>query len=129
MYYNFDVIKVHFLESELFFIFFFIYYKFRAVPTNRMCYKITNGYSIIQIVTIGEMKMTTKQIIRRIAREHNVTPKQVEEDIKEAIRAGMASNDPQAQAIWKQIAPDGKEPSIKTFLKFCVDKINAQNEL
>ena len=73
--------------------------------------------------------MTTKQIIRRIAREHNVTPKQVEEDIKEAIRAGMASNDPQAQAIWKQIAPDGKEPSIKTFLKFCVDKINAQNEL
>lgn len=61
--------------------------------------------------------MTTKQIIRRIARDNNVTPKQVEKDIKEAIRAGMASDDPQAQAIWRQIAPDGKEPSIKTFFE------------
>ena len=51
--------------------------------------------------------MTTKQIIRQIARNNNVTPKQVEEDIKEAIRAAMASDDPQAQAIWRQIAPDG----------------------
>lgn len=71
--------------------------------------------------------MTTKQIIRRIARENNTTPKQVEEEMKEAIRAGMASNDPQAQALLKQIAPDGKEPSIDTFLKFCADKIHKQN--
>ena len=73
--------------------------------------------------------MTTRQIIRRIARENNTTPKQVEREMKEAIRAGMASDDPQAQAIWKQIAPDGKEPSIETFLKFCVERIHNQNKL
>lgn len=73
--------------------------------------------------------MTTKQIIRRIARDNNVTPKQVEEDIKEAIRAAMASDDPQAQAIWRQIAPDGKEPSIDTFLKFCANRIHNSNKL
>ena len=38
------------------------------------------------------------------------------------------SDDPQAQAIWKQIAPDGKEPSIETFLKFCVERIHNQNK-
>ena len=73
--------------------------------------------------------MTTKQIIRQIARNNNVTPKQVEEDIKEAIRAAMASDDPQAQAIWRQIAPDGKESSIDTFLKFCANRIHNQNQL
>lgn len=36
--------------------------------------------------------MTTRQIIRRIARENNTTPKQVEREMKEAIRAGMASD-------------------------------------
>lgn len=72
--------------------------------------------------------MTTRQIIRRITRENNTTPKQVEREMKEAIRAGMASDDPQAQAIWKQIAPDGKEPSIETFLKFCVERIHNQNK-
>lgn len=73
--------------------------------------------------------MTTKQIIHQIARDNNVTPKQVEEDIKEAIRATMASDNPQAQAIWRQIAPDGKEPSIDTFLKFCANRIHNQNQL
>ncbi len=56
--------------------------------------------------------MTSRQIIRRIARENNTTPKQVEREMKEAIRAGMASDDPQAQAIWKQIAPDGKKSRL-----------------
>ena len=72
--------------------------------------------------------MTTRQIIRRIARENNTTPKQVEREMKEAIRAGMASDDPQAQAIWNQIATDGKEPSIETFLQFCVERIHNQNK-
>ena len=52
--------------------------------------------------------MTTKEIIRQIAKQHGVTPEQVEADMKEAIRAGMASTDPHAQELWKQIAPDGK---------------------
>lgn len=68
--------------------------------------------------------MTTKKIIRQIAKENGVTPEQVEADMKEAIRAGMASTDPHAQELWKQIAPDGKEPSLDTFLKFCAEQVN-----
>ena len=30
-----------------------------------------------------------------------------------AIRAAMQSPDPTAQALWKQIAPDGKEPPVE----------------
>ena len=68
--------------------------------------------------------MTTKEIIEKIARENHITPEAVEEEMRSAIRAAMESNDPHAQALWKQIAPDGKEPSIETFLKFCVDRMN-----
>ena len=68
--------------------------------------------------------MTTKEIIRQIAKQHGVTPEQVEADIKEAIRAGMGSTDPHAQELWKQIAPDGKEPSIETFLNYCAGELH-----
>lgn len=68
--------------------------------------------------------MTTKEIIRQIAKQHGVTPEQVEADMKEAISAGMASTDPHAQELWKQIAPDGKEPSIETFLNYCAGELH-----
>lgn len=68
--------------------------------------------------------MTTKDIIRQIATQHGVTPEQVEADMKEAIRTAMSSTDPQAQELWKQIAPDGKEPSIETFLNFCAGELH-----
>lgn len=68
--------------------------------------------------------MTTKGIIRQIAKKHGVTPKQVNADMKEAIRAAMLCTDPHAQELWKQIAPDGKEPSIETFLNFCTSELH-----
>lgn len=68
--------------------------------------------------------MTTKEIIEQIAREHHTTPEVVEKEMQSAICAGMACSDPRAQALWKQIAPDGKVPSIEIFLKFCVDRMD-----
>ena len=67
--------------------------------------------------------MSTQEIIKKIAKENGVTPKQIKKDMKEAIQIGMSSQDPVAQAFWKQIAPDGKEPSIDTFLKYCANRI------
>ena len=67
--------------------------------------------------------MTTKKIIRQIAKKYGVTPKEVVADMNEAIRAGMLSTNPQAQLFWKQIASDGKEPSVDSFLKFCANRI------
>ena len=72
------------------------------------------------------MNSKTKKIIKQIATEHGVTPEQVEKDMREAIRAGMASTDPHAQALWKQIASDGKEPSIERFLEFVSGRVKSK---
>lgn len=70
--------------------------------------------------------MKTNEIIRQIAKERGISPKKVEEEMRYAIREAMATKEPQAQALWKQLAPDGKEPSIDQFLKFCVDRLEKQ---
>lgn len=46
----------------------------------------------------------------------------------EAIRAGMASPDPHAQALWKQICPDGKELDLDTFLSFVANRVDMMTE-
>lgn len=72
----------------------------------------------------GEDIMKANKIIEKIAKERNLTPKEVEDEMRRAIREAMATKDPQAQALWKQLAPDGNEPSIDRFLEFCANKIN-----
>ena len=59
-----------------------------------------------------------------IATQNGTTPEYVEHEMMEAIRAGMASPDPRAQALWKQICPDGKEPDLDTFLCFMASRID-----
>ena len=60
--------------------------------------------------------MTTKEIIAEVARQQGMTPSEVEKEMKEAIREAMASPDPHAQELWRQSAPDGKEPTLDYFL-------------
>ena len=73
--------------------------------------------------------MNANEIIKQIAGERNMTPQEVEEELRRAIREAMATEDPRAQALWKQIAPDGEEPSIDRFLEFCVARLNARRSL
>ena len=54
-----------------------------------------------------------KDIIRKIAKENGVTELEVRNEMQIAIRAAMQSTEPTAQAFWKQIAPDGKEPPVE----------------
>ena len=68
------------------------------------------------------MTESTKRIIVIIAAENGISPEEVEHEMMEAIRAGMASPDPHAQALWKQICPDGKEPDLDTFLSFMTSR-------
>lgn len=70
--------------------------------------------------------MTTKNIIQLIAKKNNVTPQEVENGMKEAIHAARMSSDPGAQSLWKELSPDGKEPTIDTFLSFCIGQLNAR---
>ena len=64
------------------------------------------------------MTIKTKMIIEKIAIENGTTPEIVEAEMRKAIRQAMASPDPKAQALWKQIAPDGQEPDLDRFLEF-----------
>ena len=72
------------------------------------------------------MTSKTKKIIKQIAMRNGVTPEYVEEEMRKAMRAGMASTDPHAQELWKQIAPDDKEPSIDRFLEFVSSRVKSE---
>ena len=70
------------------------------------------------------MTEKTKRTIEIIAAENGISPEKVEQEMMEAMRAGMASPDPHAQALWKQICPDGKEPDLDTFLDFMANRLD-----
>ena len=70
------------------------------------------------------MTERTKRIIATIAAPKGISPEKAEQEMMKAIRAGMASADPHAQALWKQMCPDGKEPDLDTFLGFMADRVN-----
>ena len=64
--------------------------------------------------------MNFKNIIRQIAKQNGVTPTEVKRDIREAIRIGMASSDPNVQAHWRRMSPSGTEPTINEVLTYLV---------
>ena len=70
------------------------------------------------------MTESTKRIIEIIATENGISPEEVEHEMMEAIRTGMASPNPHAQTLWKQICPDGKEPDLDTFLSFVANRVD-----
>lgn len=74
------------------------------------------------------MTEKTKRIIATIAVEQGITPEEVEHEMMEAIRAGMASPDPHAGALWKQMCPDGKEPDLDTFLSFIANRVEMMKD-
>ena len=69
------------------------------------------------------MTEKTKRSIKIIAEQNGVTPEKVEYEMMRAIRAGMATTDPHAQALWREMCPDGKEPDLDTFLAFVQKKM------
>ena len=72
------------------------------------------------------MKKTekTRKILETVAAQNDTTPQNVEHEMMEAIKAGMASSDPHSQALWKQIASDGNVPSLDTFLAFIANRVD-----
>ena len=70
------------------------------------------------------MTEKTRKILETIAAKNHTTPENVEYEMMEAIRTGMASPGPHAQALWKQICPDGKEPDLDIFLTHMANLVN-----
>lgn len=72
--------------------------------------------------------MNTKRILKRIAKENNVSVGEVEREIKEAIRLSMQSKSPCAQKLWGNIDCD-KDIDLHTieyFLKTCCGMVGNQ---
>lgn len=65
--------------------------------------------------TEKEMKAAA-EIIRRIAREHQVSEEQVRADMTEAVNAGRNNPDPAVQARWATFQFSGKEPTAEEFV-------------
>lgn len=72
------------------------------------------------------MTEKTRKIIQSIAEKEGVSTAYVENEMRKAIRQAMTTTDPKAQALWRQIAPDGNEPDMDTFLEFVANKICLQ---
>lgn len=58
------------------------------------------------------------EIFKKIAEKNGVTPKEVEEEIKLAIAIAMKNKDPQTQAFWNTISPNGNAPKPKKVITF-----------
>lgn len=71
--------------------------------------------------------MSTKSIIRQVAKNNGVSTKEVKRNLQDAIKKGASSLDPNVQILWKEIAPKSKEPSIDELLHFCIKKVLLQN--
>lgn len=54
-----------------------------------------------------------KNIIKEVAKANGTTEQEVKNEMRIAIKAAMQSKEQAAQAFWKQIAPDGKEPPVE----------------
>lgn len=61
------------------------------------------------------------KLLEQIALKNGVSPEKVEHEIKEAIHAAMANrNDtPESKALWEKLSPNGEEPTVEDFIKFC----------
>ncbi len=66
-------------------------------------------------------------IIKQVAKRNGVTPEQVRKDISEMIRDAMSrrNDTPEARALWDELSPDGKEPSVEKFIAFVAVKANS----
>ena len=67
--------------------------------------------------------MDFDNIIRQIADKNGVSPTEVKNEMKKAIRVGMQSPDPKVQAHWRKISPSGKEPTINEVLTYLFSNV------
>ena len=53
-------------------------------------------------------------VIKQVAKIHNVSEEEVRREIQAVIHAAMQSKDPQVQKRWAEICKNGKEPDRKS---------------
>lgn len=67
------------------------------------------------------------KVIKKVAKVHGVSVKEVREEMQKAIRAGRESSDPNAQAMWNRLFPDGKEPTPEELIRVLAGEVRARS--
>jgi len=63
------------------------------------------------------MKRKFSRAIRKIAKQEGVRPEVVYAEMQQAINMGFNNLDPEVQAYWRRIAPDGTAPSPEKYIE------------
>ena len=69
--------------------------------------------------------MEIQEAIKKTAIKYGVTPDELKEDIKEAIQAGMASDNPIVRENWRKISKNGREPTVEEVIAFIALEVEA----
>ena len=69
--------------------------------------------------------MEIQEAIKKTAIKYGVTPDDLIEDIKEAIQAGMASDNPTVKENWRKISKNGREPTVEEVIAFLALEVKA----
>ena len=65
-------------------------------------------------------------IIKKIAKAHGVSTKEVYEEMQKAIRVGRESTDPSVRAMWDRLFPNGKEPTVEEFIRTLTHEVKTK---
>lgn len=65
-------------------------------------------------------------VIKKVAKAHGVSAKEVRKEMLVAIRAGRENPDPKVQAMWNRLFPDGKEPTPEEFIRVLAGVVKAE---
>ena len=69
------------------------------------------------------MKRKYSKAIKKIAKQEEVSPEYVYEEMQKAISEGYFNPDPEIQKYWREITPDGKMPPPEQVLEALVNQI------
>lgn len=64
-----------------------------------------------------------KRILKQVAKQNNVSVKEVRSEISIAIHEAMKKADPNVLKYWKCICKNGKEPTPEEFIKYICAKV------
>ena len=62
-------------------------------------------------------------VIKQVAKIHNVSEEEVRREIQAVIHAAMQSKDPPVQKRWAEICKNGKEPTPEKLIRYLSRKV------
>ena len=69
-----------------------------------------------------------KDIFEKVAENNGVSAKEVEREIRKALKAARKNADPQAQAFWQKTASDGSDPDLEKLIALLAIQVMMREE-